>query len=297
MSSSRSSGSILITCWRCCDRRSAFSTTVSWRWWTLAEQLTAIQPPERRADAVLVLRRPGLSQPVRALVVEVQLRRDARKRLSWLEYVAVLRGRFGCPVSLVVLTLDLAIARWCAEPIEIDGHGSQLRPQVIGPGQVPVIDVDTARSRPALAVLSMLAHRGEPIALDLARAVLTACDLLDDDHATLYADLVLASLGDAARHALEAEMNLKNWEPISPYFRNLVARSIAEGLAQGVAQGVAEGRVEALARALLRVLEARGLEVTAEHRAEIASCSDAETLDAWLVQAVTAASAETLFGG
>ena len=96
-------------------------------------------------------------------------------------------------------------------------------------------------------------------------------------------------------------MNLKNWEPISPYFRNLVARSMAEGVAEGVAQGVAhgvaQGRVETLTRALLRVLEARGLEVTAEHRAAIASCSDPETLDAWLVQAVTAASADALFAG
>lgn len=118
-----------------------------------AENLTEIQPPERRADAVIVLRRPGRRRALRALVVEVQLRRDRRKRYSWPAYVAVLRSRLSCPVSLVVITLDPATARWCALPIATDDHGSRLCPRVLGPDELPAVDAELARRQPELAVL------------------------------------------------------------------------------------------------------------------------------------------------
>jgi hypothetical protein len=120
-----------------------------------SENLTRVQPPEHRADAVLLLRgRRGRAR--HALVVEVQLTRDAKKKLSWPVYVTVLRARFGCPVSLVVLALDDAIARWCARPIAIDPHGSLLCPLVIGPAQVPIVRRASARRHPELALLSLL---------------------------------------------------------------------------------------------------------------------------------------------
>lgn len=197
--------------------------------------------------------------------------------------VAVLRARYRCPVTLVVITLDAATARWCARPIDLDDHGSALTPLVIGPSQVPLLDPDNARRDPELGLLSLLAHRHEPAALDLGRALLVACDTLDDEHARLYADLALASLSQAARHALEAEMNLKHYELRSPFLRNLVA------------QGTTQGRIEALVGALMKVLEARGLAVTAAQRTAIEACEDSAQLDAWLVQAVSADSADELF--
>ncbi len=144
-----------------------------------AENLTEIRPPERRADAVIVVRRPGRRRPVKALVVEVQLRRDARKRLSWPAYVAVLHARLACRVSSVVLCLDASVARWCARPIALDDHGSRLVLWVLGPDELPPVDVALARRHPELAVLWLLAHRGQPTTVDLGRAVLPACGRLD----------------------------------------------------------------------------------------------------------------------
>ncbi|MEZ4379707.1 MAG: hypothetical protein R3A79_00045 [Nannocystaceae bacterium] len=48
---------------------------------------------------------PSSSKPGRPI--------DPRKRFSWPLYVAGPRARLGCPVVLVVLTLDHEVARWC----------------------------------------------------------------------------------------------------------------------------------------------------------------------------------------
>jgi len=105
---------------------------------------------------------------------------------------------------------------------------------------------------------------------------LTAARGLDDERARLYADLVLASVDEAARAILEAVMASGNYEYQSDFARRYVA------------QGEAAGR----AHALLGVLAARGLEVPEDVRARITACLDLERLDRWLRRAVTAASAE-----
>jgi hypothetical protein len=61
-------------------------------------------------------------------------------------------------------------------------------------------------------------------------------------------------------------------------------------LAKGQAEGLAEGQ----ARAVVKVLEARGISVSAELRAQILSCGDLRLLERWLGRAVTAASAEAV---
>jgi hypothetical protein len=71
--------------------------------------LTEIQPAEYRADLVVLLLR---DKPVLAIVFEVQLGRDEDKRYVWPVYVANLRARIRCPVSLLVLAADEAVARW-----------------------------------------------------------------------------------------------------------------------------------------------------------------------------------------
>src|SRR5690606_13059584 len=82
---------------------------------------------EHRADAVLGL--GGLpGQPEEALVVEVQVEADPRKRITWPLYLAGLRARLGCPVTLVVIALDADVARWCAEPIDLGRGQAIVRP-------------------------------------------------------------------------------------------------------------------------------------------------------------------------
>lgn len=60
-------------------------------------------------------------------------------------------------------------------------------------------------------------------------------------------------------------------------------------------EGKAEGKAEAKAEALLRVLRRRGFEVDDATRARIDACRDADQLDAWLDQAVTAQRLDDVF--
>ena len=59
--------------------------------------LTEIQPAEYRADIVVILFYNG--NPVRVVIVEVQLAADPQKRLSWPAYVTVARAAHGCPAA------------------------------------------------------------------------------------------------------------------------------------------------------------------------------------------------------
>jgi hypothetical protein len=99
--------------------------------------LPDLVPVEFRADAVVALHRGGVA--VQALVVEVQLRRDADKRRSRPCYVANLRARLGCPVDVLVLAPRRRIAAWCCERIPLGVSGSVVVPLVIGPDEIPVV--------------------------------------------------------------------------------------------------------------------------------------------------------------
>jgi hypothetical protein len=125
-------------------------------------------------------------------------------------------------------------------------------------------------------------HGGD--ALAVAEAALAAARGLDDERSKLYADLVFASVDEAARAILEALMASGNYEYQSDFARRYVA--------QGRAEGEAAGR----AHALLAVLVARGLDVPEDVRARITACSDLALLDAWLARAVKASSAADVIG-
>ncbi|MGW2327902.1 hypothetical protein ACWC5C_19285 [Streptomyces sp. NPDC001700] len=57
----------------------------------------------------------------------------------------------------------------------------------------------------------------------------------------------------------------------------------------------AEVRAERDAQNILRILQARGLEATAETRERIESCKDMDVLGIWLDRAATASRADELF--
>ena len=77
----------------------------------------------------------------------------------------------------------------------------------------------------------------------------------------------------------------------APATEGVMATVAEELIQQGKVQGKAEGRAEAV----LAVLEARGLTVTAEQRAQIVGCQDIVQLDRWLRLAATTDSAADLF--
>lgn len=245
-----------------------------------SETLSEVEPAEYRADAVFELVRPGETKPARALIVEVQLRPDPKKRLSWPMYQAGLRRRLQCPVLLVVVAPTASVARWCAEPIDVDGlRGSVVRPLVVGPQNTPVVTAEAeAAQAPELAVLSVIAHGTGSNGAAVGRAALSACASLDDERTRLYVDLIFLHLSDAAKAALEGEMDLKKYEYQSEFARKYVAA------------GKAEGKVEAV----VLVLEGRGFHVEEKTKQRLSSL-DGEELDVVLGRAAGVRSLDELF--
>lgn len=113
-------------------------------------------------------------------------------------------------------------------------------------------------------------------------ALLEALRSVDEQHATLYHDLVLAALPVVARQHLETLMTT-TYEYQSDFARKYVS------------QGRAEGRAEGEAAALLTVLAARGVDVPDEARARITACTELDQLETWIRRAATADSVADLF--
>jgi hypothetical protein len=229
--------------------------------------LTKIRPAEYRADVVVLLLDGGV--PIWVLIVEVQLGIDPRKRYSWPDYSTGVRATYCCPVGLLVVAPDPDVATWCAEPIETGVPGFVLRPPVLGRAAVPVVtDPAEAARRPELAVLSAMAHGESHHGAAIAAAVLPAVAAIGDDRAKFYGDLVLNSLNDATRKALEAMM--KGYE----YQSDFAKRYVAEGEA----------------KAMLTMLRARGIAVPDAERERIMAEKDPQQVERWLERAATAAS-------
>ena len=245
---------------------------------------------EHRADAVLTLGgAPG--KPAEALVVEVQVEVDPRKRMTWPLYVAGLRTRLGCPVTLVVVAIDAEVARWCAAPIDLGRGRNVLHPWVLGPDAVPPItDVELARRAPELAVLSVAAHADEPGAEHIALTAMTVVRDLDDNRGTLYPDFVFALLGRVARAALEELMNNKY-----QYQNDIAQVWFADGEEKGLAQGLAEGIARGKADLLLKLLQLKGFAVGEAERARVLGCTDEATLETWAARVLVATSLAEVF--
>jgi len=194
---------------------------------------------------------------------------------------------------LLVVCPDPAVAAWCAAPVLVGEPNLVLTPLVLGPAQIPVVtDPVLARRSPELAVLSALAHGARPGQTGVFEALLAALDVIDLDHASLYADVVLAALPTAARDCLEDLMTTTSHPYQSDFARRYYDRGAAEGEARGEAKGEAKGQAKGEARAVLAVLDARGIEVSDRVRERVAGCTDVGQLDAWLRVAATGSASE-----
>jgi hypothetical protein len=246
--------------------------------------LTASVPAELRADAVVML--SGADGAQLAVVVEIQLRYDDRKRFSWPSYLTQVRATHRCPAVLLVICLSTATATRCRVPI-VTGHpGFDLVPLVIDSVTTPDLSSPAASTAgPELAVLAVLTG-----ALDLdqdsaRRLVLASLANLDESRQATYTVLIRSAASESARQALEDLMTTKFRDPF-----------VDRWFAEGEAKGRAEGRAEGQANMILRVLAARGLEVSASDREHVLSCTDTGQLETWADRAATATSVEEVFG-
>ncbi|XYH95922.1 hypothetical protein ACMHYB_50380 [Sorangium sp. So ce1128] len=255
-----------------------------------ASDLTEIVPSNRRADVIVVLLVGEQQRPAMAIVVEVQLGVDPDKPYAWPVYVTQTRARHRCPTRLLVVTTDPAMVRWCSRPIDTGHPGWALTPLVLGPEGVPVVtDAEQAKAAPEVVVLSAMAHGQSEAAEGIGVAFLAAAAGLDEERRTLYWDLVLSSLNEAARRTLEAMMK-SGYEFQSEFARSYVAK----GMEKGREEGRQLGLLEAKAHDVLAVLDARGLDVPAEVRERVLASTDIAELDGWVRRAAVISDAREL---
>ncbi|MGK3985482.1 hypothetical protein WME99_20720 [Sorangium sp. So ce136] len=250
-----------------------------------ASDLTEIVPSDRRADVIVVLLVGEPQGPAMAIVVEVQLGVDPDKPYVWPVYVTQTRARHRCPTWLLAVTVDAEIARWCARSIDMGHPGLTLTPLVLGPAGVPVVtDAEQAKAAPEVVVLSAMAHGQSEAAEGIGVAFLAALAGLDEERRTLYWDLVLSSMNEAARRTLEAMMK-SGYEYQSEFARSYVAKGMEKGIEKGREEGLREGLLKAKAQAVLAFLEARGLDIPAEVRERVLASTDIAELDGWVRRA------------
>jgi hypothetical protein len=217
-----------------------------------------------------------------AILLEVQLRKDHSKNLSWPLYWAATRARSsvnGGIVSLLVITTHLATERWAtallARVIPSLGHWAVIGPTTMARITAPV----HARRDPESALLSGLIHAGSADQ-DLVPALATACSTLSPERGILIHDAIVSRLSKEAVRAFEAHMQRRGYQWQSEF----ALRHRAEGRAEGRT----EGRVDGVRRTLIDVIESRGLRLDRTRRATIEACSDLRRLQGWTRRAATA---------
>jgi hypothetical protein len=206
---------------------------------------TQVRPTSFHADLTVTLHGAGREpKPVMGIIVEIQLRRDSRKRRSWPLYAAALHARLRCQTCLVVIAPDAGVARWAAAPIATLQPNAPFIPLVIGPEQIPRLLLARARRQPWMAVLSALAHGNSPGGVPIARAAIEAIRGLPDERAKVCFDLIRASLNETVWRALENEMQHGKYVYKSDFARHYVSEGREEGRREGREEGHQKGREE-----------------------------------------------------
>ncbi|WP_428265279.1 hypothetical protein [Haliangium sp.] len=131
-----------------------------------------------------------------------------------------------------------------------------------------------------LAVLSAVAHRRHPDAVQAARAALLACTRLDRPRAAMYDDFVLAHLDRADFAAIKDLMLIEGYE----YQSEVMRKPYQDGFEQGL---------EALVAVLLVRLETRFGPLSAEARERVQR-ADIAALSRWGAALLSAASVDEL---
>jgi hypothetical protein len=241
--------------------------------------LSQIAPTEFRADAVVELRDADQAT-VAAIIVEVQLNIDREKEYSWPVYVPALRARLRCPVVLLVLASDPAVARWARASIPLGHPGFHLAPVVIELAEVPrVTDPAEAASLPELSVLSAIGHPE----LEIARTAIGAIEGLTEDHKRLYLDVIRAALPPSLRTALEAHMQRGKDLYLEDFAIGYYDQGLDKGLEQGLEKGLEQGATRGLHSAVLALLQAKLGTVAAQDLAAVDAIQDQRTLTELIV--------------
>jgi hypothetical protein len=223
--------------------------------------------------------------PVHGTIVEIQQDKIEEKAEKLARYAAALWLLIRCPVDVLVVCPDQAVADFYARPVRTSLPGYVLTPRAVGPAQVPVlIHPEQVAANPGLAVLSVAMHGDEP---SVCEAFVAGLASTHPEQGSAYYEMAYAACPAAARSVLEELVSTTTWLVSSPFAKEHFGRGKAEGLAEGLAEGEAD--------AVLLVLEARGLKIAAADRARISACTDLDQLRTWVTRAATVAAVSDLF--
>lgn len=170
---------------------------------THATDVRVLVPRTYHADSMLLFCDPT-DRPLLSVVFEVQRGWDHTKRRTWNLHVAQVEAELDVDVALLVYCPDARTASRYRDHFEYDGLSLTLRPLIFTPTDVPlVLDVELARSNPALAVLSAICHGHDAQVGATFPALIEALHSLGPSTAFPYHDVVLAGLPTAARVSWE----------------------------------------------------------------------------------------------
>ncbi|MEV7285403.1 hypothetical protein AB0O01_12690 [Streptomyces sp. NPDC093252] len=256
----------------------------------MTTDVTETRPLERRVDTVL---RVGPSDGEDFLLaIEAQSDKKEAKSASWAYYVSYLQSKFGLPVLLVVVCQDLATAKWATGPFDCGTAGwttQRTTPLVVGPHNLPIItDPRTALKKPALAVLSALAHARGREGLAILEAIAKALQQLletDPGSASYFFEFLEITLGDTPSG--EEWSRIMTFVSYFPGRGTVRERAYLEGKAEGEARGRAKG--------ILLALDVRGIAVPDAARERITTCTDLDLMGLWMERSRTVERAEDLF--
>jgi len=276
----------------------------------LLADIFAVAAPPRPARVADPVQRPAtlipdlvieLGDPIELVVIlEVQRRIDPDKRYTWPAYLWLERLRRRCPVLLLIVAPDPAVAAW-ATPSITSGPDNTTRPLVLGPDQIPrITDPAQALLHPALALLSARAHGHQQRGLTGFRAAIAALAGLDTTRRRMYIDLIFAGIRPDRAQQIKEELMLDGYTlddilPPSPWptpHGDAILIALIEALEPRIV-----ARVEAHERQtlLLRLLARRNITLTPAQRATIDACTAPAQLELWFDRAVTVADADALF--
>jgi hypothetical protein len=250
--------------------------------------LSEVVPVKFLADAVVVVADKATGEAALVIIIEPQGRDGPTKEFSWPVYVTVTRRHLQCQRAfLLVICPDPAEAEKCRRLISTGHPGFDLRPEVIGPLNAPGVgsaSIYLAIFAAFMGAMNLEEDQG-------ARAFLTAvresgAGVADRKR---LSTIMLNLASDAARRRLETMMTTMEWKS------DFIEGFVQEGLQKGIQQGLQQGEVKAKSEDVLKVIDSRAINLTAEQREQVTSCTDIAQLDEWFDSALTADTAADIF--
>ncbi|WP_146158194.1 hypothetical protein [Enhygromyxa salina] len=243
-----------------------------------------------------------------AVIVEVQKRINSVKRWRLWVYWALLAEQLKRNTAVLVVPLSKAVGRWSRGlgRLEIPMREGLL---VLDHENMPrITDLELARLRPALVVLSAVLHaiNGD---YEIAQIAWDVAGELADERRWRYAAIILSAVPQHERDRMIGDLTMEERHELTELELNSIAyhdgrddgkregmlAGKREGMLAGKREGLLEGKREVLAELVFTILELRELPVDAASRAKIQACSDPDLLQRWAARAKQASETANIF--